>query len=83
MTILWSTIGFLVLIIAVITIVDIVRHPQGAAKTTGWILLVLVLPFLGALLYWALRKPTSQEVENARITGGEVRPPIGRADIEP
>jgi hypothetical protein len=82
MTILWTTIGLLVVIIAAITIVDIVRRRQSTGKMAAWILLVVILPFLGALLYWALRKPTPEEVENARITGGEVRPPIGR-DIGP
>jgi uncharacterized membrane protein YhaH (DUF805 family) len=82
MTVLWTTIGILIVIIAVITIVDIVRRRQSAGKMVAWILLVVVLPFLGALLYWALRKPTAQEVENARITGGDVRPPFGR-DIKP
>ena len=82
MSLLWACIGFIVLIIWVITLVDIFRHPRGAGRTLMWVVLVLVLPFIGAILYWALRAPTAQEIENARITGGDARPPIGR-DIKP
>ena len=82
MSLLWGTLGFLVLIIWVITLVDIFRHPRGAGRTLMWVALVILLPFIGAVLYWSLREPTKQEIENARITGGDARPPFGR-DIKP
>jgi hypothetical protein len=82
MSLLWTLIGILVVIIWVITLVDLFRHPRGAGRTLLWVVLILILPFIGAVLYWALREPTAQEVENARITGGDVRPPYGR-DIKP
>jgi hypothetical protein len=55
--------GFIVLVIWVLTIVDIVRSHYGAAKTAAWIVIVLLLPFLGALFYWIMRKPTPDEVQ--------------------
>ena len=82
MTVLWSFIAILWAIVWVITIVDIVRRQQRRRAIAVWLALVIILPVIGAILYWVLRKPTAQEIENARITGGEVRPPIGR-DLRP
>lgn len=54
--------GLILLVIWVVTIADIVRSHLGAAKTSAWILIVLIVPFLGALLYWlVLRQPTEDE----------------------
>ena len=56
--------GLILLVIWVLTIVDIVRSHLGAAKTSAWILIVIILPFVGALLYWfVLRQPTEGEVQ--------------------
>jgi hypothetical protein len=55
--------GLILLVIWVLTIVDIVRSHLGAAKTSAWILIVVILPFVGALLYWVMRKPTADEVQ--------------------
>jgi hypothetical protein len=56
--------GLILLVIWVLTIADIVRSHLGAAKTSAWILIVLIVPFVGALLYWfVLRQPTEDEVQ--------------------
>jgi uncharacterized integral membrane protein len=56
--------GLILLVIWVLTIVDIVRSHLGAAKTSAWILIVILLPFVGSLLYWfVLREPTEDEVQ--------------------
>jgi hypothetical protein len=63
MTLLEITIGIPVLIIDVVTAVDIIRRHLGAARTAGWLLIVLILPLIGAVLYWALRKSSPAEVQ--------------------
>jgi hypothetical protein len=65
MTIIWITIGIAVVVVWALTIFDIVRRHLGAKITTAWLLIVLILPFLGALLYWVLRKPEPGELERA------------------
>jgi uncharacterized integral membrane protein len=56
--------GLILLVIWVVTIVDIVRSHLGTAKTAAWILIVVILPFVGALLYWfVLRQPSEGEVQ--------------------
>jgi hypothetical protein len=78
---LWGTIAVLLMIVWVISVVDIVRRHLGASGTIGWILLVTVLPFIGAIVYWALRKPTQDELERLGIAApkshdGVSRPPV-------
>ena len=52
MSIFWI-IGFVTLaLILVITIVDIFRRHYSGKATIGWLALVLILPFIGALVYW-------------------------------
>jgi hypothetical protein len=63
MGVLWLiTIPF-VIVLAVITIVDVFRHKHGAGAIAGWVLIVIVFPVVGAIVYWATRKPTDADVE--------------------
>jgi hypothetical protein len=63
MSLLWGTMGILVLIVWAITIYDIIRRRLGGKQTALWLLLVIILPFIGALIYWATRKETPDDVE--------------------
>jgi hypothetical protein len=56
-SIIWVTIGVALVIVWMITVVDIVRRHLGAKQTSAWLLIVVLLPFVGALAYWVLRKP--------------------------
>jgi hypothetical protein len=73
-----------VVIIWVIGVFDIVRRPMPGRAKAGWIALVLLLPFVGTIVYFALRKPSKEEgVLRAQAagdlhgvrTGGGVGPP--------
>jgi hypothetical protein len=50
----WWLIGVLVLIMWVVAVVDIIRrrHNRTAGKTAAWILIVLILPVLGTIIYF-------------------------------
>jgi type VI protein secretion system component VasK len=63
MSIIWITIAVALVIIWVITVVDILRRHLGAKRTSAWLLIVVLLPFVGALMYWVLRKPEPGEAE--------------------
>jgi hypothetical protein len=80
MNLIWGTIGLLLVIVWVITIYDIFRRRLGTGPTVAWLVAVLVLPFLGALLYWALRKPTPEEVDRAVSGEAEIRRARERSD---
>jgi hypothetical protein len=64
MSLLWGTIGILVLIVWAITIYDIFRRHLGGKQTTLWLVLVIILPFIGSLIYWATRKETPEDIED-------------------
>jgi hypothetical protein len=50
-----------------ITIFDIFRRHYPGGTTAAWILLVLILPFIGSAIYWARRTPTDDELEQQRL----------------
>jgi amino acid transporter len=73
MGLLWTLIAFVVAIIWILTIVDIVRRHLGAKLTAAWILIVVILPVIGAIVYWAMRKPTAEEIDQAVAADAELR----------
>jgi Phospholipase_D-nuclease N-terminal len=72
-------------IVWVIAVVDIFRRPVETRTKISWIVIVLLLPFLGAILYFALRTPSKEEgvlrheaaadLHGARTGGGVGSPP--------
>ena len=72
------------LIVWAIGVIDIVRRPLSGSAKAGWIALVLLLPFVGTIVYFALRKPSKEEgmlraqaeadLPGGR-TGGDAGPP--------
>jgi hypothetical protein len=49
-----SIIGLLVLVLDIIAIVDVVKSSMDPEKKTLWIILIVVLPFLGMVLYFLI-----------------------------
>jgi hypothetical protein len=66
-------IGIPIAIAWVAGLVDILRHPMPTRQRIFWILIVIVLPILGTLAYFTLRKPTDQEVRAAQAAAAERR----------
>jgi NADH:ubiquinone oxidoreductase subunit 6 (subunit J) len=69
MTIIWITLAIAVFIVWVISLVDILRRDLGTQRTVAWVLIVIILPIVGSVLYWALRKPEpgeSQRIADAQ-----------------
>jgi hypothetical protein len=50
----WWLLGILIVVIWVATIVDIIRrrHSRSGGKTAAWILIVLIFPILGSIIYF-------------------------------
>ena len=61
----------LLLIVWVITAVDIFRRKLGGKLTAIWLVVVILVPFIGAIAYWAMRKPTQEEIDRA-VSGESV-----------
>ena len=73
MTVLWITALCVLAVIWIISIVDVFRRHHSGAATAGWIALIVLLPVIGALIYWGVRKPTPQEVEQQYLGEAELR----------
>lgn len=69
----WWLLGVFVLILWIFTIVDIVRrrHQRPGSKTAAWILLVLIIPVIGSLIYFMVNGApgTSRDVDVDHVTG--------------
>lgn len=77
MTLLWIILMCLLAVVWVITVVDIFRRHHSAWTTVGWLALIVVLPFVGSLIYWTMRKPTREETDQAYIAEAELRHETG------
>ena len=62
----WVFIGIPLVIAWVIGVVDIFRHPMPSGQWVLWLAIVIVLPVIGTIAYFTLRKPTEQEVHAAQ-----------------
>jgi Phospholipase_D-nuclease N-terminal len=72
-TAVWVFILIPLAIVWAIGIVDIVRRPLSRAQTAAWILLVVLLPLIGTLVYFLMRKPTEEEILGAQAAAAEQR----------
>ena len=63
MTLLGTIVAIMLIVVVVLTIVDIVKRHLSTGAAIGWTVLVLVLPFVGAVIYWVVRKPDPADPE--------------------
>jgi hypothetical protein len=69
----WFLVIAVLIIVAVITIVDAVRQKNGGWSMAGWVLLIVILPAIGCLIYWITRDYTSDDVEQAFLADQDRR----------
>ena len=70
MSILWTTVAILLFLCWVVSIVDLFKRHLGAGKTAAWLLLIVLVPFIGVILYWVLRKPSQEEIDRQLAASG-------------
>jgi hypothetical protein len=72
-TAVWVFIVVPLIIVWALGIVDIVRRDLSGWAKAGWILIVVLLPLIGTLIYFLLRKPTEAEIRQAQAAAAEQR----------
>jgi hypothetical protein len=72
----WIFILIPLLIIAAIALFDIFRRDLPRPAKATWAIIVLLLPVIGSLAYFLMRKPTQDEVAHARDASNEPRTPL-------
>jgi len=73
MSVWWAILGSMLLIVWVLTIVDIFRRHYARSTTAAYLALIVILPFIGSVIYWAVRKPTQGEIEHAYLGEAEMQ----------
>jgi hypothetical protein len=77
MTVLWVIVGSLLLVAWFLSVVDIIRRRYSGWTTVGWLVLIVILPFVGSLIYWQMRQPTRAESEQEYLAQAELRRSAG------
>jgi uncharacterized protein (DUF58 family) len=72
-TFIWITLTVLVVIVWTIGVVDLFRRRLDFKHTIAWLLIVLILPILGTILYWVLREPDARDLERAEAAQRDLR----------
>ena len=72
-TAVWMFILVPLILIWALGIVDIVRRDLSRSATAAWILIVVLLPVVGTVTYFLMRKPTAKEIERAQEGTAEQR----------
>ena len=74
----WIIVTPFVIALAVVTIVDIVRHHYGRWQTAAWVLVVICLPLIGSIVYWVARKAGPGDAEHAYLAEADRRSQLQR-----
>jgi hypothetical protein len=65
-------------------LLDLIRGDHTGWAIVGWMVVILVLPIIGPMIYFAVRKPTRDEVDAQYLAERELqRSPADRAEGSP
>jgi Phospholipase_D-nuclease N-terminal len=64
--VVWVFILLPLLVIWAVGLIDIFRRDLPRGTTAAWVLIVVLLPVIGTITYFLMRKPTEKEIEQAR-----------------
>jgi hypothetical protein len=73
MSFIWGIIIVLLAMVWIVSVWDIVRRHPGPRSTAAWLLIIILLPFVGSLMYWVLRRPSDDEVRRRIDMDREMR----------
>jgi Phospholipase_D-nuclease N-terminal len=69
----WVFILIPLIVIWLLGIVDIVRRDLSRGTKAAWILIVVLLPVLGTILYYLMRKPSDKEIAQAQAAREDLK----------
>lgn len=73
MPLFWLILTPVAIIVAVITLIDVFRQRQGGWLKAAWTVAVVILPIVGSLIYWATRRYSSAEADEAYLAEADMR----------
>src|SRR3954447_6041794 len=72
-----------VLILWVAAVVDVVRDGESGLKIAAMLVLILILPILGPLLYFVFRKPEHASAEEVHMAEQDMHREAARRQVGP
>jgi predicted Abi (CAAX) family protease len=57
----------------ILGVVDIFRRRMDAKHTVAWLLVVLIVPIIGTIVYWVLRPPDPGDFARAEAAQRDIR----------
>jgi hypothetical protein len=72
-----------VLILWVVAVLDVFRTGDSGVKVVGLLLMILVLPILGPILYFLFRKPEPRTADSAHMADEALRRERARQPVGP
>jgi hypothetical protein len=54
-------------------VIDVIRRRLSGWSVVGWLVLILVLPIVGPLVYFAVRPPAGDDAEQAYLAARDVQ----------
>ena len=52
---------------------DLIKGQSSGWAIVGWMVLILVLPIIGPMIYFAVRKPSRQEIDGKYLADRELQ----------
>ena len=73
----WWLLGVLIIVLWIAAVVDIIRkrNSRTIGKTIAWILLIIIIPIVGTIIYFLVRLLREEEAKEAALADGEPNPP--------
>jgi phospholipase D-like protein len=71
------------ILIWILTLVDVIRRRDlGKGAKSAWIIITLIVPLIGPIMYWVLRPPATSMAEREAATAAASNP-SGRPSDQP
>ena len=70
--VVWS-VAIPIVVVWILGVVDILRRGLPAGQAVLWIVVVIVLPIVGTVVYFSLKKPTEREIQASQAAAAEQR----------
>jgi hypothetical protein len=61
------------ILLCAVAVFDVIRRRQSGWGVVGWLIVILVLPIVGPLVYFGMRKPSDDEVDRAYLGEREMQ----------
>jgi Phospholipase_D-nuclease N-terminal len=70
-----------VIILWIAAVVDVIRHGHSGLKIAAVLVLVLIVPIVGPLLYFIFRKPEAHSAEDIAMAQADLRREAARRPV--